>query len=463
LIFTEIALIIFYNMNIKQENLDELNSVITVQIEPEDYESKVDEVLRDYRRKAKFNGFRPGKAPMGIVRKLYGTSAVIDQVNQLLSDGLNKHLIENELRILGEPLPSKDSPSIDWSNQKSFDFVFDIALAPEFEISISGRDKVPFYLIQSDDKIIDEQIENFSQRFGSYEPSEEAGENDLLKGDFIQLDENGDPLENGIRTEDTLVSLGQVADEENKKQLTGVKANQDVVIDPVTAFPNEADRAAMFRVKREELGRITGKFRYTVSEVSSFKPAEINQELFDKTYGEGTVSSIEEYREKIRNDLEMQFRNESNYKFHIDAREKLLKKADFNLPDEFLKRWMLETTKDETLTNEKIEEEYPSFRDDLRWQLIKDKIIEEQSISVEENEKRAYAVEDARNRFRQYGMYDVPQEQLAGLAESILSNKDEERRLVEQIQENKVINFVKETVKVDEKKVSLDEFKKLFD
>jgi len=450
-------------MDIKQENLEGLNSVIKIKIDPEDYEAKVEEVLKDYRRQAKFDGFRPGKAPMGIVRKLYGTSALLDQVNKLLSDGLNNHLVENKIRILGEPLPGEDSPSIDWEKQKSFEFTFDIAVAPEIEINLSGRDKIPYYLIQADDKLIDEQIENFSQRFGSYEPAEEAGENDLLKGDFIQLDENGEPDLEGLRAEDALVSVSQIADEETKKLFTGAKANQDIAIDPVAAFPNEADRAAMFRVKKEELGKISGKFRYTISEVSSFKAAEVNQDLFDKTYGEGSVNSLDEFREKIKTDMERQFLSESNYKFHIDAREKMLKKFDFELPDEFLKRWMLATTRDETLTKEKIEEEYPSFRDDLRWQLIKDKIIEEQSINVEPQEKKAYAVMDARNRFSQYGMHNVPDDQLAGLAESILSNKDEERRLTEQIQENKVINFVKETVKVDEKKVSLDEFKKMFD
>ena len=450
-------------MNITRENLDELNAVINIQIQPEDYKSKVDEILIDYRKKAKLDGFRPGKAPLGIVKKLYGTSVLLDQVNQILGENLSSYLSENKMRLLGEPIPSEDSPSNDWENQTSFDFKFDVGLTPEFELSLSKRDKINQYVIEVDDKIIDEQIENFCQRFGSYDPADKAEENDLCKGDFVQLDENGEVIPEGVRVEDALVSISTIADKDIKKQFIGVEANQDLVFDPNKAFPNEADRAALFKLKKEDLDRVTGKFQYTISEVSRFKDAEINQELFDKTFGEGVINSIEEYRERIKNDIGAQFANEGNYKFHIDAKEKLLNKAKFDLPDEFLKRWMLATTKDETLTKEKIEEEYPLFKDDLRWQLIKGKISEDQEIKAEPDEITAYAVEDARNRFRQYGMYDVPDDQLKGLAESILANKDEERRLIEQIQENKVINFVKETVKVEEKNISLDEFKKMFD
>lgn len=450
-------------MNITQENRDELNSVIKIQIEPQDYQQKLEEVLKDYRKKAKLDGFRPGKAPMGIVKKLYGTSALLDQVNQLLGEGLSNHIVENELRIMGEPLPSEDSPDIDWEKQTSFEFSFDIAMAPDVDLDPGKLDNIVQYVIEADDKIIDEQVENFCQRFGSYLPVETAEENDLLKGDFIQLDDKGEPITDGIRAEDALISVSTIGDEESKKLFIGAQANQDIIIDALKAFPNDADRAAMFKMKKDEADQIKGQFKFTISEVSRFTKAELDQKLFDSTYGEGVITSVEEYRDRMKKDLEMQFSNESAYKFHIDVRERLLNEAGFELPDEFLKRWMLATTKDEDLTKEKIEEEYPAFREDLRWQLIKDKFIKEQSIEAEKEEILAFAIQDARNRFRQYGMYDVPEDQLKGLAESILSNKDEERRMVEQIQENKVITFVKETVKVEDKKISLDGFKKLFE
>ncbi len=449
-------------MNISKENLDELNSIIKIQIEPEDYHNKVEDVLKDYRKKAKFDGFRPGKVPYGMVKKMYGTSALLDQVNQLLSENLTKYLSDNELRILGEPLPNENSPTIDWENQTSFEFDFDIAMAPEIMLNLSKKDKVKKYIIEADDKIIDEQIENFCQRFGSYEPSEKARENDLIKGDFIQLDEKGEPLAEGLRAEDALVSISTIVDEEIKKQFIGVKINEDLVFDPSLAFPNMADRAAMLKINKDKLADITGQFKYSISEVSQFKPAAIDQDLFDKTFGEGAIASLDEFRERIKTDIEVQFSQEGFYKLHMDLRDKLLEKADFELPDDFLKRWMLATTKDETLTMEKIEEEYPAFKKDLRWQLIKEKFIEEQSIKAEPDEIKANAVLDARNRFQQYGMYDVPEDQLVGLAESLLSNKDEERKIIEHIQENKVITFVKELVKLDDNKVSLEEFKKLF-
>lgn len=450
-------------MNVNQENLDELNAIIKIQIEPEDYKEKVEEVLKDYRKKATLDGFRPGKAPFGIIKKLYGTSALVDQVNQLLGTKLNDYISENNIRILGEPLPNEDSPAIDWEKDTNFEFAFDIAIAPEVELTLSKKDKVFQYVIEADDKIIDEQIENSCQRFGAYDKTDKAEENDMIKGDFIQLDENGDPLTDGLRAEDALVSVSTIVDKDIKNLFIGLEANQDLILDPNTAFPNDADRAAMFKLKKDDIGQISGQFKFTVNEVTRFKAAEVNQELFDKSYGEGAVKTIEEYRERIKKDLEMQLANEGSYKFHIDAREKLLKKSKFELPDEFLKRWMLATTKDEALTKEKIEEDYPSFKDDLRWQLIKGKFVEEQEIKVEAEEIKSYAIQDARNRFAQYGMPNVPDEQLMGLAESILSNKEEERRLIEQIQENKVISFVKETVKVEDKKVSLDEFKKFFD
>ncbi len=449
-------------MNIIKENLDELNSTIKIQIDPEDYHDKVEEVLRGYRKKTKFDGFRPGKVPYGMVKKMYGTTALLDQVNHLLSENLNKYLTDNKLRILGEPLPNENSPSIDWDTQTSFEFAFDIALAPEVVLNLSKKDKIDQYVIEADDKIIEEQINNFCQRFGSYVAVEKAEENDLIKGDFIQLDKLGEPLANGLRAEDARVSVSTIADEEIKKQFIGIQANEDLVFDPFLAFPNDADLAAMLKIKKDQLGNIHGQFKYSISEVSRFQPATIDQDLFDKTFGEGTITSLDDYRERIKKDIEVQFGYETSYKFHMDMREKLVNKADFELPDEFLKRWMLATTKDEKLTMEKIEEEYPSFKKDLRWQLIKEKFIEEQSIQAEPEEIKASAVQDARNRFQQYGMYDVPEEQLESLAESILSKKDEERKIIEHIQENKVITFVKELVKVEDKNVSLDEFKKLF-
>jgi len=450
-------------MNISRENLDELNAQIKIQIEPSDYTDKVNNVLRDYRKKASFDGFRPGKVPFGMVKKLYGKSALLDEVNKLLSENLSKYLTDNKLRILGEPLPSEDSPSIDWDTQNNFDFAFDIAISPEFELSLSKKDKVKLYKIEVDDKVIDEQTEQFCQRFGSYEPTEKAENNDLIKGDLIQLDENAEALQEGLRAEDALVSISTIADEEIKSQFIGIQANDDIVFDPAKAFPNEADRAAMFKIKKEELENVNGQFKLTVGEVSRFQAAKINQDLFDKSFGEGNISSLEEYRDRIKKDIEMQFSQESSYKFHVDARDKLVDKMDFDLPDDFLKRWMLATTKDETLTMEKIEEEYPDFKKDLRWQLIKEKIIEEQSIKAEQEEVKAFAIQDARNRFRQYGMYDVPDDQLAGLAESILASKEEERKIIDNIHEDKVINFVREMVKVEEKPISLDGFKKLFE
>jgi len=449
-------------MKINKENIDDLNAVVRIQISENDYSEKVNLVLQDYRKKAKVDGFRPGKTPIGLVKKMYGTAILVDEVNKLLSESLTKFLYSDDFRILGEPLPNEDSPAINWETQKDFEFTFDIGIAPEFELKLSKRDKIKWYNIDVDESLINDQAENFAKRFGGFKPADVSEADDMIKGDLTELDENGDQKEAGVVALDALVSINTILDKDAKDQFIGLKAGDEIKLDILKTFPNETERSSLLKIQKDQLEDISNTFLYTIGEVSHFVPAPIDQELFDQAYGQDKVKSEEEFKQKIKEDLQSQFDRESFYKFQIDTKEKLVKKTNFELPDEFLKRWMLATTKDEKMTKESLEEEYPRFSEDLKWQLIKDLISKEQGIKAEEDEIKAEAVNVARAQFQQYGIFDAPEDQLIQFSQNILTNEDEQRRMKESIEEKKVVSFVKEAVKLDEQTVSVDEFKELF-
>ena len=449
-------------MNIVKENIDDLNAIVKVTIEESDYLPKVNEVLVDFRKKARFDGFRPGKAPMGIVKKLYGKSALLEEVNKLLSEKLSNFLFESDFRILGEPLPNDASPKIDWDKQKDFEFAFDIALAPVIEVKLSKRDKIKWYHIEPEESMVNDQVENYTKRYGGFEPVDTAASDDMVKGDFIELDEQDQPKKEGLEALDAMVAVNTIPSDA-KDQFIGLKIGDELVVDMALTFPNEADRAALLNVKKDELADLAPKFKLTGGEVTRFTPGPVDQDLFDKVYGPDVVSSEEEFRLKLKEELQAHLDRESFYKFHLDVREKLTQKFDISLPDAFLKRWMLSTSKEDSITEESINEEYPRFSEDLKWQLIKDQIIKENEIKVSEDEIRSEAVNVARAQFQQYGYYDVPEENLVQFAGSILRNEDEQRKISERIFEDKVIAFVKEAVKLEDQNVSLDEFKKLFE
>lgn len=449
-------------MNINKENIDDLNAIVRIQISEEDYKDKIAAVLLDYRKKAKVDGFRPGKAPMGLVKKMYGLAVLADEVNKLLSDNLTKYLYENDFRVLGEPLPNEDNPAIDWENQKDFEFAFDIGIAPEIEVNLNKRDKIKWYSININDTLINDQVESYAKKNGNFEPADISIANDMLKGDLTELNEDGKQKEGGVVALDALVALNSLTDEDAKAQMLGLKVGDEIKLDMLKTFPNKTERISLLKIKKEDLENISNTFLYTIGEVSRFGAAAIDQELFDKTFGADQIKSEEEFRQRIREELQSQLDRESLYKFHIDSKEKLIGKIKIDLPDAFLKRWMLATTKDKNMTKETLDKDYPSFSEDLKWQLIKDYITKGQKFKAEEDEIKAEAVNMARAQFQQYGIFDAPEDQLIQFSQSILTKEDEQRRIKERILEDKVISFVREAVKLDEQTVSLDEFKELF-
>jgi len=450
-------------MNISRENLDDLNAVIRVVFEPSDYQPKVDATLAEYRKKARFDGFRPGKVPPSLVKKMYGKSIQADEIQQLLSDTLNKYIQENNLRILGEPLPDVNSPDIDWDTQETFEFLFDIALSPDIELKLSEKEMVNSYKITVSPEMIDKQIEDYARRFGSLQPAETISEEDVIKGDLCQLGsiEGGD--DQSIHSHGTMIYVRTIGDDQVKKQFLGAKVGDKLTFNPNVAFPNETDRASLLKVKKEELENINTDFEFSISEVSRFAPAEIDQNLFDKTYGEGAIDSIEAFRARIAEDLERQVSRESKYKFHLDAQAKLMDDTEVPLPEEFLKRWMMLTSKNNELTREQLDIDFPAFAHDLKWRMIKNTIIADQKLEATEEEIREQAIWAAQSRYFQYGIYDAPPEQLFQLADVLLKNEEEKNRIADVILENKVIDYVSTKFGLVEQEISLDDFNKMMD
>lgn len=451
-------------MNIKKDSLDELNAVVTVKIEKSDYEERVENILKDYRKKARFDGFRPGKVPQGLVNKMYRKPVLAEEINKILGESLSRYLVDEKLNILGEPLPSLDKPlNIDWDQDQEFEFSFDIGLAPELDITVSEKDRIPYYRIKVNEEERNKQIDRIRSRYGIYQDATVVTENEMLKADLAEADKKGIPLEGGIRVEEASISLEFIRDEKSKKKFKGCQSGDQIVIDVKKAFENETDLAALLRIDKGKLADIGSDFVVTVKSISRFEKADVNQELFDKVYGKDQVQSQEAFNQKVDEELMATFDRSSDYKFRLDAREYYLEKFKKDLPAEFLKRWLLHSNEGK-VTREQIENDFDHFRSDLKWQLIKGKITRDQELKITEEELLAHATAAIRQQFMQYyGVGEVPAEMLEKYAKESLKREDERNRYVEGLNENKVYDYIKKTVKLDVKEITLEKFNKLFE
>ncbi len=450
-------------MNIKKENIDELNAVLSITLEKDDYETKVGEVLKDYRKKARIDGFRPGKVPFGLINKMYRKPVLVEEVNKLVSESISKYLVEEKLNILGEPIPHEEERQpIDWDNDTVFEFKFDLGMAPEVDLKLSARDKVPYYTIKADKELIDKYVESYTQRFGEFVESETVSEKDILKATVTQLDPDGKPLEEGIVAEDASLSVEVIKDAKIKKQVMAARKGDVLTIDLKKAYPSDAEIAGLLKIDKEQVADLEGNFSVAVNEISHFQAAEVNQELFDKVFGEGAVTSEKEFREKIAEEAKKGLAQDSDYRFRIDVKETLVKKFKQDLPKEFLKRWLL-LINEGKVDREQVDKEFDHFEEDLKWQLIKDKIMEENGLSVTDEEMQAAAINYARMQFAQYGMGNVPDEHLLEFAKRMLERNEDRNNIRNQVVETKVIDSVKAVVKLDEKDITSEKFNKLFE
>ena len=443
--------------------MGKLNEIIKVKIEPDDYSERVDKILTDYRKTAKMAGFRPGKVPAGLIRKLYRKPVLIEEINKILSESVTKYLTDEKIKILGDPLPGENNKKeIDWENQSIFEFDLEIGLAPEIEVPLTEKEKVPMYDIQVDDQLITETKENYARRFGTMLKVEEVTGNEVLKGDFHQLDNEGNPMENGIKTENSSFSLELMKDTKILDLLKGKKVNDSVVFDIKKAFPNETDLSSLLNIKKEQLASLSPNFRFDIKEISRFLKAEFGQELYDLMYGKDVVHNDEEFNAQITKELQGRLEQNSEFRFRLDARDMLMKKIKMDLPATFLKKWLAAVSKEKT-TEKQMEEEFPKFESDLKWQLIQDQIIRSHDIKVTDEEISGYAKTYTLLQFRQYGITDIPEEQLKNYADNVLKNDSEKKKIIERLYEEKVFEHIKEHIKVDKKKITREKFNKLFD
>ena len=441
-------------MNVTRENIDALNATVRINIVKTDYEEKVEKKLREYRRTASIKGFRPGHVPFTMIKKMYGTTVLVDEINTIVSESLSEYIKNEKLDILGDPIPKHDEHSFDPANSEEFTFSFELGLAPEFEVSLSKKLKLTRYLIEPDAKMIADYVDNYARRNGEFVSIKTSEEKDVLKGSVVSAD-------GSITNDDASLSVDLVKDETLKKEFIGKGEGDIVTFDIRTAFPNDYEIAGILRKQKDEVKDLNGLFTLTVREVTRFMPAENDQALWDKVYGEGTVTSAEEFEAKVTGEIRQYFSRETDYKLRTDARDTLLKKTPFELPEEFLKRWLLRVN--EKTTAEDIEKDWDHFRDDLRWQLIKNKVAKENGIKITDEEILAEAKEFTRAQFSQYGLYYATEEQITSFAKDMLKKEDDARRIAEKVLDTKVLDVVIEAMKVEDKQVSAEEFNKLFD
>jgi len=447
-------------MEVVKNQIDELNATLTVNVAKEDIAENVEKSLKEYRKKANVAGFRPGMVPMGLIKKMYGNAIIADELNKSVSQSLSDFLVKEKLNVLGEPLPSENKEQVDFATQDKFEFVFDIGLSPEFEIKLTKRDKVNKYLIKVDDEMTQKYIESYQQRFGSFEPAKKSTEESLLTADLIELDDKGELVENGVSVEEVSVSIKMIKDDKIKKSFIGLTEGTILDFDIKKAYPNDTEISSMLKIEKDQVEGISNNFRLTVKEVKDFVKAEINQEFYDKCFGDNAVKTEEEFNKRIVEDIQASFSRETKYKMLLDIKEKLIEKLALSLPEEFLKRWIIATNRD--ITDEQIEQEFPRFIKDLQWTLIKGKIAKENELKVEEEELKNAAKQQLIAQFSQYGMSYVPDEYLDKYAVEMLSKEEEANKLYEQEIEEKVVDFVAEAIKTEEKEITVDEFNELF-
>jgi trigger factor len=450
-------------MKVTLNKTDNVNGIIAIELEKNDYQENVDKSLNQFRQRANIPGFRPGRVPKGIIQKMYGKSILADEINKLVSNELYNYIKDNGLNILGEPLPNEEEQkTIDFDKDENFEFKFDIALAPEFELPLNKRDSLTYYNVKVEDDLLDKQIDAYKQNYGTYKQVEsEVADTDLIKGKITEID-NGEPKENLIEVENGMIMPSYIKDEEIRKQFVGAKVGDTIVFSPAKAYDNNAvEIASLLQISKEDVAHVNSDFSFEIREVTRYEEATMNQELFDKVLGEGVVSTEEEFRTKIAELLSSQFKPAADSLFMKAARELVLKKMKgVEFPDAFLKRWLL--VANEKNSPETIEEDYPKICDDLKFHLSKEKIVKDQQIKVDKEEMEAFAAEVARSQFAQYGMSNVPADVLENYVKRMLEDQNTVRNMYDQLIENKVMEWLKQTVKVNEKEILSKDFEKLF-
>lgn len=448
-------------MKISFENPDKVNGLITLTVEEADYKENVEKTLKNYRKRANVPGFRPGMVPMGMIKRQFGTTAKVDEINKLLGEEIYKYVKDNNIQMLGEPLPSDKQEPVDLEKEAPYTFMFDIAVAPEMNAELNGDDTIDHYTITVDDDVINRQIDMFASRAGSYDKVEEYQEHDMLKGDLRELDENGNTKEGGLTVEGAVLMPEYIKVDDQKKLFDGCKLGDIITFNPKKAYPeSDIEVSSLLKIKKEEVADMNSDFSYQITEISRFVKAEVNQELFDQVFGKDAVKSEEEFRGKIAEGLKAQFAVDTDFKFIQDVRKYMENKVGaLTYPDALLKRIMLNNNKDKG--QEFVDKNYEQSVKELTWHLIKEQLVKANGIKIDDADIKEKAKEAARAQFAQYGMTNIPEEYIDNYATDMLKKKEYVDSFVDRSIDRKLTEALKKVVKLNEKTATLDEFNKL--
>ena len=450
-------------MDIKFDKVGNVSAQITITMVKADYEAQVTKSLKDYSHKAQMPGFRPGKVPMGLIKKMYGTAVKAEEVNKLLQNSLFDYIKNNKVNMLGEPLGSETQQPQDIEKQDDFTFVFDIALAPEFKAELSADDHIAFYDIEVSDDMIEKQLGALQQQAGHPAEVEEYQARDIVRGTLAELDENGQPKEGGIVVESASLMPEYFKNDDEKAKFEGAKKNDVITFNPTTAYEaNEAELSSLLKVEKEDVANHAGNFSFQIDTISRFVPAELDQEFFDKAFGKDAVKNEEECRNKIKESIQALQLNDSNYKFLLDVRSYMESKVgQLEFPDELLKKIMKANNKDKG--DDFVENNYAKSIEELKWHLIKEQLVEAQGIKVEDGDVKTAAIQAARFQFAQYGMNNIPDEYLENYAAEMLKHQQQVQALVERCIDEKLSEALKSVVTLDHKSISAEDFTKMFE
>jgi len=445
-------------MNITQQKIDDLNAVLNVEVQLADYQEKVEGALRKHQKNAKMQGFRPGKVPMGLVKKMYEPSVKVEEINRLVSKSLEQYIVDNKIEIIGQPLPKENAGNTyDWHNQDDFKFTYELGISPKFEIPLSTKVSFNQYKVTVDDAMADKFIKDITKRYGKMTAPEAASAEDMLYVDISELDAAGVEKEDGVHKM-TVLPLEEVS----KKAVDlfiGKKKDEELTLDPSVLYDDKAKVATLLGIDKAAVASLGKSFKVKIVNVSKLEPAEMNQELFDKIYGNGVVTSVEEFRAKVKEETSGMLTEQVLAKLKNDVINYLLENVQLTLPDEFLKRWLVAASQKPT-TLEQIEKEYDHYKKGVKWQLIENKIIKENDLKVEYTELQEKTKELVRANFKQYGQ-EVDEEQLASIVVNVLQKEEERRNIYDALYSEKIVNVVKSKCKVEEKVISYDDFLKL--
>ena len=450
-------------MNIQFEAPDKVNGLMTITLEKADYQPEVDKTLKDYRKRANIPGFRPGMAPMSMIQRQFGTQVKVDVVNKMLGEKLYGYVRENKIQMLGEPLPSDKQAQLDFEGDGALEFKFDIAVAPAFEAKVSGKDKVDYYNITVDDKLIDQQVDMYQSRAGHYEKVEkyDAEQRDMLKGDLRELDEKGNVKEDGITVSDAVLMPQYIKVDEQQKLFKDSKLGDIITWNPRKAYPDsDVEVSSLLKIQKDEVKDHEGDFTFQITEISRYVKAEVNKELFDQVFGEGNVKTEKDFREKIAEQIKQQLVTDQDYKFLQDVRAHMEKKVGkLEFPEALLKRVMLQNNKDKG--QEFVDKNFEASIKELEWHLIKEQLVEALEIKVNDEDVKQIAKEAARAQFAQYGMSNIPEEYLDNYAQEMLKKRENADGLVDRAVDVKLTAALKGVVKLNEKDITLEDFQKM--